>query len=1700
VQDNSGTMPSIKKAFSSAMKAKGGGRKKKEGSASASRGSRSKAGSACSSRGDNQSSMADEDVDIDSLASTTFPSSKNGGHHATPQSPLHPAPTIPQHQQRLKGGGAVHSAMKTGHNKPPRQIYATPIQHPQQQSLLAEDPSLPESFDYNHHYAEHSHNPQARIGAVPINYSTPMADHNYRPRLHATAVHGEVGATGRNLHQDDHQNHGTMEMFRLQMEMAELKQRLHLLDDKERSTGDSDDGNMDGGEGGAGSGGETRSELLDLIKERDDEIIELNTTIATLQGKFGEIHENLEVLGQERQTLRDSVAMLEKENKRLSRHLNIREQEVVTLVKRLAGEDERISEAVEMNRQNASLQQELRELRHRLEQTRTIDASLQQLQQELDSERTIHQELQHRMDDMTKAHAQQLAQQEEDLRQQTAEHNTNIQSLQSKLSDRDSLIQTLQTSVKQMEVDHMQTTEQHQKQLTHKDTILIASQESSAALEELKRELELTSVELHDKSEVVRQLDHQSAEQSTCIDELRARHVELSAKHEDEVSLLQAHNSALEEQCQKLVQKESQWQNKLTVAERTATEQESETKQSEKKVAQFQMQLDDKDLAMESFERHHMSKLSALEEQYEQARQSWQIKHETAQREMESEVCSMRSKIVLKDAAIDALEEKTLGQTHKLLKLQSQLEEVTLDGRQELIGLRRFQETLLREKETSNEQLEALHAKHATVQNDMTQQIASLTDQLEMVQQQHAAEITSLKADKEGYSQVHDRKLKNLQQELGRAHEERTLTSHQLEATHLKVKILKEETDAQRQEIDTLKATADQTTRALQQRVDEFSDRVASLEDNKKQLISRHKKEMERLCGDSNKIRKEELRKFHDENEKVAAELQSASQKLTVANDSINILTLDMERVRKASADKMVALEKRLEEITLLNEQAKANSGGVARELNALRQTHKHDMELVRKASADKTCAVEKRLEEITRSHEQEKANSGGMAREMDAAKETMAKLQDKMSDLSQAHKQELTDLQSKVDERVDCLGKRIAKYSQDTASLQDEKARLEQSLAASGKAHARLSVECDNYARIFKSLETELKSLRDDMASSSKSLEQEQTSNKQEVDLMQLEVSALEEERDELKKQLQSFEQQKENIVSRHSKELARIHTSTKNVETELGDVLEQRDQQLKQVNTELDLLRAQLIGTEKENASHYSLIQDLQTQVKSLAGDKSRATQSLDKQMKLLSHKNEKLVQELQAKHESMQEKGALLDKERGQTRQLNDKLEASAQMIREMEDAEVASKQAAAAHLKVHLSDLREEHEEQYSTLRAQKESVDQKFNDLQTKLTLLRQESDVGRIDLLDQIDASKETMQALKEVLATKERALESLNGDLARDRIAHKEQMFTNRGKLDRAVKERRKWEEVASKNQNENKALRTKVEDTSMQLRAIKEKMQQHEIDSAEIVSELEDKIDDWTTKCSAMSKDLNDRHAKYESFAKDMEGKLQFALAEKASIEVELEEKLAELHQMHSAALAALNQEHEDTVTRLGNEARKWRSRASDPSSLAQKHDLDGLKSLLDERTRVLRDVMEQNESTAKDLEEAQALVVDLQEQSEEYLRNKECAEAEFEESERKRIELEDTMNRALHAELLIRGEVQAELDAIRQNLATQRKDGKDFISLEKENFSLKDKIGRQEQYMKRKNKQERVLRERLGNMGAKAPLQSMASWDDE
>ena len=144
--------------------------------------------------------------------------------------------------------------------------------------------------------------------------------------------------------------------------------------------------------------------LQSRLKEREEENERKDQELRNLNDKFHEIHKGLVVVEEERQKLNQSKKRLEDEKQKIQSLLDMREKEVLSLVRRCSAQEEKMKEAAKMRATHGTLSNQVEDLRTSLNAQNKELLRIEELQQQLKECQQSKEELQTRLSKLKKDH------------------------------------------------------------------------------------------------------------------------------------------------------------------------------------------------------------------------------------------------------------------------------------------------------------------------------------------------------------------------------------------------------------------------------------------------------------------------------------------------------------------------------------------------------------------------------------------------------------------------------------------------------------------------------------------------------------------------------------------------------------------------------------------------------------------------------------------------------------------------------------------------------------------------------------------------------------------------------------------------------------------------------------------------------------------------------------------------------------------------------------------------------------------------------------------------------------------------------------------------------------------------------------------------------------------------------------------------
>jgi chromosome segregation ATPase len=188
--------------------------------------------------------------------------------------------------------------------------------------------------------------------------------------------------------------------------------------------------------------------------------------------------------------------------------------------------------------------------------------------------------------------------------------------------------------------------------------------------------------------------------------------------------------------------------------------------------------------------------------------------------------------------------------------------------------------------------------------------------------------------------------------------------------------------------------------------------------------------------------------------------------------------------------------------------------------------------------------------------------------------------------------------------------------------------------------------------------------------------------------------------------------------------------------------------------------------------------------------------------------------------------------------------------------------------------------------------------------------------------------------------------------------------------------------------------------------------------------------------------------------------------------------------IEKMKLALDLAIIREREDSDMKLQKIGADHRKEVSNIAAKLQSRSDILLESekTLQERTSLLSEMVDHNKDLESKLEKQQVQISALQEESSRGWHELEVQQRELLKAREELHEKEKSLTTKLHEERTFRDSAEKSLAKMKIRYTEAEKAKKLVVELEKENGALKDKVSRQEAYLERKLKKEKVLRDRI------------------
>ena len=306
--------------------------------------------------------------------------------------------------------------------------------------------------------------------------------------------------------------------------------------------------------------GADTEELRFQLQEQQEENQRKDQELRNLNDKFHDIHKGLVEVEEERQRLRQSKQQLEIEKKKIQGQLDMREKEVLSLVRRCSSQEEKVKEAARMRVNHGELSSQVENQRTSLLAMNQEISKVEKLKEELKGCQESKQELQARLSKLKKDH--------DDVVETLNSCFTNMQKMteshREREEDRRRENQKAALDLEKQRLDHIEATaelryelERRQARLDHMEEILKENTSTNTAL----RRERANDTRVREAELLIQSLEHE-----TQLVDLKTKHDDATIRSQEEYQVLfkELHTSlsekdalvaSLEEEVSSLMQK-----------------------------------------------------------------------------------------------------------------------------------------------------------------------------------------------------------------------------------------------------------------------------------------------------------------------------------------------------------------------------------------------------------------------------------------------------------------------------------------------------------------------------------------------------------------------------------------------------------------------------------------------------------------------------------------------------------------------------------------------------------------------------------------------------------------------------------------------------------------------------------------------------------------------------------------------------------------------------------------------------------------------------------------------------------------------------------------------------------------------------------------------------------------------------------------
>ena len=688
-----------------------------------------------------------------------------------------------------------------------------------------------------------------------------------------------------------------------------------------------------------------------------------------------------------------------------------------------------------------------------------------------------------------------------------------------------------------------------------------------------------------------------------------------------------------------------------------------------------------------------------------------------------------------------------------------------------------------------------------------------------------------------------------------------------------------------------------------------------------------------------------------------------------------------------------------------------------------------------------------------------------GLERKMEAAQQKLLSLEPIQDEL-EASRAETRDALTKLKKSEEDAKAESDQLKAEIASLQEDRAAHQSKIieleATINKMSAERDVERKDHKAAVASLQQDLQKSREETEATAKQIQEYgskiATMKQSHADAMTKCEAEHRKEMEDTHRRSAEARDALQSTIRTLEEELANAKATvaelTNDVESERND-----KENMRKEHEEMERdLQQKLTSREEEISTLHSSLTDA-----------SGNSDALSKQIETLRNKVKSLEEDVLDK--------SCVKKELVQTRETVEQLERDISMMEASHADQVSKLEENIEQAQTSKAEVEKTMNAQINSLEEDKASTAAKHafevDALQSEVASLKESIDNLARQNADAEGEHEGTIARFEEdaciyqaTIADLEKKLVSLNEDHDRD-VASK----------DREIRELKEVTLVA---------VRREVSKLKATVSDLDKKNADAEMAAAEIVAELESGMIAAREECASLKTKMATIREDYESeqtTSQSLQSRLKTSQLQLQSAQSEVAELQSAIHQSEKdraeiqteleaaqSQVSSLQTERDDLEISL-RQARKQIS--SDAGAMKK------MQGLLNDRTKLLGDMVKQNRDVEADLEEARRVAAELQEESDKLTQKGDRDRMEKDELRQELGAKEDQYLRTIEQERRAREDVEAVLTDVTAELERYRVDYKSIEELQKENASLLDKIRRQEAYLKRKLEREKVSR---------------------